>query len=110
MTRITRFLARLMLPLLPRAVAVELPEDRTQAALDRGRRAQVILADPALAEAFGAIEQRLADEWRNSASASKEKRDVLFHQVAALQAVRDQLKRWSEDAVFLAAQIEKRRS
>lgn len=110
MTRIARFLVRLMLRMMPPAVVVELPEDRTQAAIDRGRRAQSLINDPALDEAFGAIEQRLADEWRNSASASRDKREVLFHQVAALQSVRDQLKRWSEDAVFLAAKLEKQRS
>lgn len=107
---IRRLILRFVLRFLPAPVAVELPEDRTQLALDRGRRASNLLADETLHEAFRSIEDKLADEWRNSASASQEKREVLFHQVAALQSVRDQLKRWSEDAVFIAAQIEKRRS
>lgn len=103
------WLARLILRLLPRAVIHELPEDRTQLALDRGRRSQYLLTDETLAEAFAEIEAKLLDGWKSTPSPAAQQREAIFNQVAALQSVRDQLKRWSEDAKFVAAQIEKRR-
>lgn len=104
---IRNFIRRLILRWLPASVAADLPEDRVQLALMRGRRAADLLADDVLAEAFGEIESKLSSEWRDSASMSHEKREVLFHQVAAIQSVKAQLKRWSEDAVYFADRIEK---
>ena len=104
---IRAFIRRLVLRWLPASIVSELPEDRVQLALQRGRRADDLLSDPVLSEAFAEIEAKLSSEWRDSASISHEKREVLFHQVSAIQSVRAQLKRWSEDAVYLAARIEK---
>lgn len=101
------WLARLVLRFLPRVVVPELPDDAVQAAINRGRRAETILQDEVLLEAFSEIETKLSEQWRSSSSASHEVRERLFHQVAALQSVRSQLKRWSEDAVFLADRLEK---
>lgn len=103
------WLVRLIVRLLPAAVVAELPQDRTQLAIDRGRRAEGLLNDETLQEAFGEIEAKLTDEWRRSADPSNDKREALFRQVAALQSVRGQLKAWSEDAKFIAAKIEKAR-
>lgn len=104
-----RWWHRLLIRFLPASVVVGLPEDRALLALDRGRRADMLLNDETLIEAFRDIEVRLTNEWRNSASASKEMRETLHHQVAAIQSVRDQLRRWSEDAKFIAAKLEKAR-
>lgn len=104
---IRAFLRRLILRWLPASLLSELPEDQVQRALMRGRRSAALLADETLSEAFAEIEAKLSAEWRDSASLSQDKREVLFHQVAALQSVRSQLKRWSEDAVYLADRIEK---
>jgi len=101
--------AKLILRLLPASVVNELPEDRVQRGLDRGRRSAGLLADEVLTEAFDSIEARLTDQWRATPSHSKDEREALFHQVAAVQSVRAQLKAWSDDAKFVAAQIEKRR-
>ena len=104
---IRRWFRRLFVALLPVVKVAPLPEDQTQAALIRGRHAESLLQDEVLSEAFSEIENRLMAEWRDSASLSHEKREVLFHQVAAIQSVRGQLKRWSEDAIYLASRIEK---
>lgn len=103
------WLVRLILRFLPASVVAQVPEDRAQLALDRGRRAEGLLNDETLAEAFNEIEAKLTDEWRRSADPSNEKREALFRQVAALQSVRGQLKAWSDDAKFIAAKIEKAR-
>lgn len=101
------WLVRFLIRYLPEPVIQQLPEDRAQLALDRGRRADVLMADETFTEAFGEIEARLTEQWRKSADASHEQREALFRQVAALQSVRGQLKAWSEDAKFIAARIEK---
>lgn len=103
------WLHRLILSFLPASVVVELPEDRTQLALERGRRARSVLADDILIDAFAEIEGRLKEQWVNAPSLATEARETLFHQVAALQSVQSQLKTWADDATFIAAQIEKRR-
>lgn len=103
------WLVRLILRFIPASVVVQVPEDRVQLALDRGRRSEGLLNDVTLQEAFAEIEAKLTEEWRRSADPSNDKREALFRQVAALQSVKGQLKAWSEDAKFIAAKIEKAR-
>jgi fructosamine-3-kinase len=106
---IARLWLRFVLRFLPAAVVTQLPDDRVQLQLERGRRAKTLMADETLAEAMSEIEARLTQQWSNTASHNAESRESLFHQVAALHAIRGQLKVWADDAFYLAAQIEKRR-
>lgn len=105
MALLTRWFVRLA----PDPVVRALPEDKVQASIDRGRRAENLLADEVLSQAFEEIERKLTEQWRNTSDASSDAREALFRQVAALQSVRGQLKHWSEDAKLYAARIEKAR-
>lgn len=104
-----RLLLRLALRWLPPSVVLDLPRDRVELALDRGRRAEALLADEVLIAAFQEIEGGLTSQWRDTPTSAKEARESLFYQVAATQSVLAQLQAWAEDARFVAAQIERRR-
>lgn len=104
---ISRLYRRLLLALLPVVKVESLPEDQVQAQIDRGLRAKALLDDPTLNEALLEITARVTAEWQDTAAFSQDKREVLYHQVAAVDALKGQLKRWSEDQIYLAARLEK---
>lgn len=104
---IKRLYHRLLLALLPVVKVEPLPEDRVQAQLDRGRRARALLDDATLNEALDEIRGRITAEWQDTAAVSKDKREVLYQQVAAVDALKGQLTRWAEDQVYLSARLEK---
>jgi hypothetical protein len=104
-----RLIFRFILRFLPASIIEELPEDRVQLQLERGRKAKALMEDETLSEAMKEIETRLTQQWVAMPSHNTEGRETLFHQVAALHAIRGQLKFWADDAFYIAAQIKKRR-
>lgn len=81
--------------------------DRIQAILDRGRRARAVLEDDTVGEAFDHIAAQLQKQWRSTTAPMTEHRETLFHQVAAIDAVRSQLRQWVEAADFEQAKLDK---
>lgn len=81
--------------------------DRIQAIIERGRRARAVLADETVTEAFDHISEQLQGQWRSTTAKMTEHREILFHQVAALDAVRAQLVSWRDAADFEQAKLDK---
>jgi len=81
--------------------------DRIAAILDRGRRARAVLADETVTEAMDHIAEQLQRQWRSTTAKMTEHRESLFHQIAAMDATRAQLRTWVEQADYEQAQIDR---
>jgi hypothetical protein len=81
--------------------------DRVEAILQRGRRAKDVLENETVVEAIDHIADRLQAEWRATNSPMAAHRESLFHQVAAMDAIKRQLTQWAADAAFEQAKIDK---
>lgn len=64
--------------------------DRNEERL-RGMRAAEILRDPLVESAFEALRLALMSEWENSTPRDAERREQIFNEIKALNAVRDHL-------------------
>lgn len=64
--------------------------DRNEERL-RGMRAAEILRDPLVESAFEALRLALMSEWENSSPLDAERREQIFNEIKALNAVRDHL-------------------
>lgn len=64
--------------------------DRNEERL-RGMRAAEILRDPLVESAFEALRLALMSEWENSTPHDAERREQIFNEIKALNAVRDHL-------------------
>jgi hypothetical protein len=87
--------------------------DRIETIMDRGRRAKAVLEDATVTEAMDHISGQLQAQWRATTAKMTEHRESLFHQVAALDAIKAQLHAWANDAKFeqdKLAKEEKRRA
>ena len=73
--------------------------------LNIGARAKALLEDEILTFAFHSIEERLIDEWINSAPDQVETREHLHDLIHALSAVRG----WLEEAVSNAEMVNQSR-
>lgn len=81
--------------------------DRIEAILDRGRRARAVLEDATVTEAMDFITEALQRQWRATTAKMTDTRESLFHQIAAIDATRAQLKNWVEDARFEQDKLDK---
>lgn len=63
-------------------------EARLLADEDRGRRAETLLSDPLLKEAFAAVERAYVDTWKGTASRDGEARELVFRHVRTLENVK----------------------
>lgn len=81
--------------------------DRVEAILERGDRARALMGNATVAEAMDHITEQLVRQWRSTTAKMTDTRESLFHQIAAMDAVRAQLRSWVEQADFERAQIEK---
>ena len=79
-----------------------------EAIYERGRRSRAVLDDATVTEAFDHIVEQLQRQWRATTAPMIGPRETLFHQIAAIDAVRAQLKSWAEAADFERAQQDKR--
>lgn len=64
--------------------------DRNEERL-RGMRAAEILRDPLVESAFEELRLALMSEWENSTPGEAERREQIFNEIKALNAVRDSL-------------------
>lgn len=64
--------------------------DRNEERL-RGMRAAEILRDPLVESAFEELRLALMSEWENSTPSEAERREQIFNEIKALNAVRDNL-------------------
>jgi hypothetical protein len=81
--------------------------DRIEAAIRQGERARVVLENSTVTEAMDHISAQLQKQWRATTSAMTQRREELFHQVAALDAIRAQLRSWQEAGEFEQAKLNK---
>lgn len=81
--------------------------DRLEAIFDRGRRAKAVLEDETVTEALDYISDSLLRQWRATTSTMTATRETLFHQIAATDALRAQLRSWVETAAFEQAKLDK---
>ena len=81
--------------------------DRIEQIMERGRRARAVLDNETVTEALDHITAQLERQWRATTAKMTETRESLFHQVAAMDALRAQLKGWVEAADFEQKQLEK---
>ena len=81
--------------------------DRLEAIFERGRRAEAVLDNETVTEALDYISESLLRQWRATTSTMTSTRETLFHQVAAMDALRAQLRSWVETAAFEQAKLDK---
>ena len=72
-------------------------EGAVRRATARGRRAQAILEDELVVEAFTAIERRAHQAWAHSLPADSEARDLAYRDLRALRAFRAELEAFIRD-------------
>lgn len=68
-------------------------EDKLQAAVARGARAQALIENELLREAFEKLEADYVAAWKTWAAADRDGRERLWHAVNVLGRVRDHLAR-----------------
>jgi len=76
-------------------------------ARDRGFRAQELLNNSLLNEAFAAIEERYLSEWRASKVADQEAREAAWRALKTLDGIKDLLKRYVMDGKIAASDLER---
>lgn len=81
--------------------------DRVEAILQRGREARAVLENETVLHAMDLITERLQRDWRSTTANMTQRREELFFQIAAMDAVRGQLKAWVEQADYEAKQADK---
>jgi hypothetical protein len=81
-------------------------EDKLNSALARAARAQALLEDELLAEAFAALETRYVDEWRATQFRDTDARERLWQAVNVLRKVKDHLGRILADGRLAQREIE----
>ena len=76
-------------------------------ARDRGFRAQELLNNSLLNEAFAAIEERYLSEWRSTKVTDQEAREAAWRALKTLDGIRDLLKRYVTDGKIAASDLER---
>lgn len=82
--------------------------DKTEFEIARGERANQLLTDPLLVEAFGIVEQELTNQWQNSPVRDAEGREKLFLTLKCLQKARAHLTSVLETGVMAKATLAQR--
>jgi hypothetical protein len=81
-------------------------EDQLAAALARAARAQALIEDELLGEAFAALEARYVAEWRATQFRDTDARERLWQAVNVLRKVKDHLGRILADGRLAQREIE----
>lgn len=84
--------------------------DRIEAIMERARRARAVIEDATVIEAIDHIANETQKRWRSTTAGMAEARETLFHQIAALDAIKAQLKAWVEQAEFEQQKIDKQQN
>lgn len=59
--------------------------------VERAAKAEALLRDPTLVEAFDTLETNFIEAWRNSSVADTDNRERIYHLLSALQALKGQI-------------------
>lgn len=59
--------------------------------VERAAKAEALLRDPTLVEAFDNLEANFIEAWRNTSVADTDNRERIYHLLSALQALKGQL-------------------
>jgi hypothetical protein len=59
--------------------------------VERAAKAEALLRDPTLVEAFDTLETSFIEAWRNSSVADTDNRERIYHLLSALQALKGQI-------------------
>lgn len=78
-------------------MTVHQPDDAYIAVVERALRARILLAQPAVIEAFEAVMTDLRDQIVAQAPEAQATRESLFHQHLGLQLILGQLKAWDAE-------------
>jgi hypothetical protein len=81
-------------------------EGKLSVAIARAARAQVLIEDALLAEAFAALEARYVEEWRLSQFRDTDARERLWQAVNVLRKVKDHLSRILADGRLAQREID----
>jgi hypothetical protein len=81
-------------------------EGRLAAAIARAARAQALVEDELLQEAFAALEARYVEEWRSSQFRDTDARERLWQAVNVLRKVKDHLSRILADGRLAQREID----
>ncbi|WP_426355668.1 hypothetical protein ACN9MD_09745 [Stenotrophomonas maltophilia] len=82
--------------------------DQAEFEIARGERANQLLSDPLLVEAFEIVEQELTSQWQNSPVRDAEGREKLFLTLRCLQKARAHLTSVLETGVMAKATLVQR--
>jgi hypothetical protein len=81
-------------------------EGKLAAAIARAARAQALIEDELLAEAFAALEARYVEEWRATQFRDTDARERLWQAVNVLRKVKDHLSRILADGHLAQREID----
>ena len=84
-------------------------DGKRRAEQDRGAKAEALLRNPMLQEAFDTLEQKYIDAWRNSPVTAEADREKLFQMYQNLIAVRGHLQEVVNTGNLAKTEIELRR-
>lgn len=84
-------------------------EGKRRSEQDRGAKAEALLRNPMLQEAFDILEQKYIDAWRNSPVTAESDREKLFQMYQNLIAVRGHLQEVVNTGNLAKTEIEMRR-
>jgi hypothetical protein len=65
---------------------------KLRAQAERGRRAETLLNDPLMVEAFDTLEKKIEEAWRNSSSEDRQARDNAYLLIRLLTTLKSNLK------------------
>lgn len=78
------------------------PEERRA----RGERAERLMKDDLMVEAFDKVEAAYKDAWANSMHDQKDQREGLYYAMGALRRIREHLVQVMADGKFAAAELD----
>lgn len=82
--------------------------DKAEFEIARGERANQLLSDPLLSEAFEIVEQELVNQWQNSPARDAEGREKLFLTLKCLHRAKAHLTSVLETGVMAKATLAQR--
>lgn len=77
--------------------------------LERARKAQELMEDEVLTEAFDLLEQRYLQELRDTKLTQEQERTQLWHRLKVLEHIRRELQAMVEDGYVVRLNLEKTR-
>lgn len=91
--------------LAEQAARQEAREIDDTARIERARRAEALMADPLLNEAFDAVEGIYTEAWKRTASDQARERERLWDAIAALRAVKTHIAALANEGALLEREV-----